>query len=176
MLKCYNKPNRSEKRVFHAADAARIARYASEIDGVPVVGAKVLGELGLRDSFCRVLSIVGALDRLEDALGLSKILGALATIVGGIIKVIKATGPLAKRFGYALIALGTLQLFLKGLAELLDELEAVRQARELAQQLCNDAPSAEGEFGDVRVPDSRRSRLSPRSPSPESGQSCSDCP
>jgi len=138
---CRYYPNRTHDRPFRATDVARIARYAAENDGKPKVIVRVLEELGYRRAVCVLLKLGKGLDTLEDSIGLAKVAAALATVLGGIIRVIKSSGPLARRFGYVVIALGVLQLFLKGLSELLDELEALDSALELLGVVCSESAS-----------------------------------
>jgi len=123
---------RDDERPYRAKDAARIARYAAKKDGNVPVAAQVLRELELSDAVCRVFGLIDALDKLEDVGGLTKALGALSTIIGGIIKVLKRS----PKWGSLFIALGILQLFLIGLKEILDELPKLIKARELARELC----------------------------------------
>lgn len=125
---------RDDERPFRASDAARVARYAAKKDGNIRVAARILQELELKAPICKLFGLFDALDRLEDAGGLAKAAGALATVVGGIIKLLKGVPKL----GWLFIALGTLQLFLTGLKEILDELPQLLKARELARELCKN--------------------------------------
>ena len=145
---CINRPNRSERRVFRCSDVRRISRYAVASGESPeCILNGMLDELGYKESVCRVLGVVRYIKDIKENAVYVAVLSALITIISGISSILKRRdrasflgfvplGRVTRRFtniwdaltkllertplGPVLIGLGSIQLLLISVRELID--------------------------------------------------------
>jgi hypothetical protein len=152
---CYNKPNRKKIRVFTAKDVRRIAKYAQEDGAHPLeILAGVAVFLGLGWVFCvmaRVIdnsfNILGWVAKVGGVVALGRIVDFLLTVVsGGLFKRLPGTS----RYTLVIVlTLGVLESILTAVQSLLHSAGLIKDASELAHDLCHRAKEVASEVGEV---------------------------
>lgn len=83
---CINRPNRSKPRRYTCQDVRRIVRYAmlAGVSGNCIVN-EVLEETGQKEAICKIFQVIRLIKEVRDSAVFLAVLGALITIVRGII-------------------------------------------------------------------------------------------
>ena len=139
---CYNRPNRTKRRVFTAKDVARIAKYAQEDGADPRnVAVGVISALGLGYVLCAsakavnsAVGIAALIVKIGGALAIGKIIDFLLTVVtNGLFKKL----PITRRYLAVLIlALSVSEGILKSVKSLMEDASVITGVAELINDLC----------------------------------------
>lgn len=143
VMKCYNKPNRKNPRVFTANDVARISRYAID-DGASALQilAFVAISTGFGYVFCRAAkavdtatSVSRVIVRIAGVLAASKLVDFLLTVVtrGAFSRL-----PVINRIAAAVIlAVGVSEGVYKLAKDFIDDESMVVEFSDLTHELCS---------------------------------------
>lgn len=139
---CYNRPNRTKRRVFTNKDVARIAKYAVDDGADPRdLAVGVLSALGLGFVLCAsakavnsAVGIAALIAKIGGALALGKLLDFLLTVVtNGLFRKL----PLTKRVtAVVILVLAVSEGIIKATQQLLEDATVITGAAELMNDLC----------------------------------------
>lgn len=145
---CFDRPNRSKRRVFRCKDVKRISRYAINTgETKECVLNGVLEELEYKEALCKILRVIRLVREIKSNAVYVAVLSALITIISGISSILKrrdraqtlnfiSRSTIVKRIsfvweaitkllertplGAVLIGLGSIQLLLIAIRDLID--------------------------------------------------------
>lgn len=145
---CFYRPNRTKRRVYRCSDVARITRYAiKEGADKSCVFNSVVDELEYKETLCKILGVIRLIREIKDNAVYVAVLSAVITIISGISSILRrrdraqtlsfiVRNPITRRLtsiwdaitrlidrtpiGQVLIGLGTLQLLLIAVRDLID--------------------------------------------------------
>lgn len=139
---CYDRPNRTKRRVFTNKDVARIAKYAVDDGADPRdLAVGVLSALGMGFVLCAsakavnsAVGIAGLIVKIGGALAVGKIVDFLLTVVtNGLFRKL----PLTKRYlAVIVLALAVSEGILKSVRSLMDDASVITGAADLVNDLC----------------------------------------
>lgn len=145
---CIERPNRTKRRVYRCSDVGRITRYAlKEGADKSCVFNSVIDELQYKETLCKILKVIRLVREIKDNAVYIAVLSALITIISGISSILRrrdraqtlnliVRNPITRRLtsiwdaitrlldktpiGQVLVGLGTLQLLLIAVRDLID--------------------------------------------------------